>query len=172
MQLLLAVLFAIAPLQDGYLPPTPPPAVQRFINENTIWDNYTLPEGYETVFNIPVGDLSEYASATNPDSDAYRGMGNRTSDVDAWAPLIAGHFSDLGQDAVDMATRIMRCESGGNSAAQNKSSHAAGLMQVMPFWAESFGWEYEDLFVPELNLWAAREIYDQQGWYAWTCWRR
>lgn len=100
----------------------------------------------------------------------HRGMG---SDVEQWRPLVAGHFSDLGQEAVDMAMRIMACESGGNPHARNPRSTATGLMQIMAsVWGPEFGFSREDLEVPETNLWVARQVYEIQGWQAWTCWRR
>jgi soluble lytic murein transglycosylase-like protein len=103
-------------------------------------------------------------------SSTYRGMG---SDVEQWLPLVAGHFSDLGQDAVDMAMRIMACESGGNTHARNPRSTATGLMQIMySVWGPEFGFSRDDLEVPEINLWVARQVYERQGWDAWTCWKR
>lgn len=99
-----------------------------------------------------------------------RGMG---SNVEQWRPLVAGHFSDLGQDAVDMALRIMACESGGNTHARNPRSTATGLMQIMAsVWGPEFGFSREDLEVPEINLWVARRVYEIQGWEAWVCWQR
>lgn len=118
---------------------------------------------------------SEAAQATEPtfDVEVSRGMGNGTSDVAQWEPLVAGHFSDLGQEAVDMALRIMACESGGNAHARNPRSTATGLMQIMAaVWGPEYGFSRTDLEKPEINLWVARKVYDQQGWNAWSCWRR
>jgi soluble lytic murein transglycosylase-like protein len=99
-----------------------------------------------------------------------RGMG---SDVEQWLPLVAGHFSDLGQEGVDQAMRIMACESGGNTHARNPRSTATGLMQIMySVWGPEFGFSRDDLEVPEINLWVARQVYEIQGWDAWSCWRR
>lgn len=168
--LLLAVLFAIGVLVEP-APPTfspepltnPPPATALQIL-NALYDG-TNAEGWESVMTIEVPPLV-YAQESNPP----RGMGN---DVEQWRPLVAGHFSDLGQDAVDMAMRIMACESGGNPSARNPRSTATGLMQIMAsVWGPEFGFSRGDLEIPELNLWAAREVYDRQGWNAWTCWRR
>lgn len=96
------------------------------------------------------------------------GMGD---DVEQWRPLVAGHFGDLGVEAVDRVMCIMRGESGGNPSARNPSG-ASGLMQVMPFWASEFGLSRQRLFEPEINLWVARQIYEMQGWSAWSVYNR
>jgi hypothetical protein len=164
---LLTLLFVVALSPFQTVPPDP--YWTHLTEINMEWD--THPEGYERIFHIQVGDPAEYAAATEPGH--YSGMGNGTTDVAQWAPLIAGHFSDLGQEAVDMATRIMVCESGGNPHARNPRSTATGLMQIMAsIWGEHFGLSRADLESPELNLWVAREVYEIQGWNAWTCWRR
>ena len=63
---------------------------------------------------------------------------------------------------------LMEKESGGNPDARNRSSGAAGLMQVMPGWADVFGYDVDDLFEPTVNLWIASRILEEQGWIAWT----
>jgi Transglycosylase SLT domain len=92
----------------------------------------------------------------------YRGMGD---DPEVWRPLAAVYFQP---DQVDRVMCLMGHESGGNPDARNSSSDAAGLMQVMPSWASHFGYGYDDLFNPAINLWVARQILDQQGWWAWA----
>lgn len=122
---LLAVLFAIGLLVEPSPPPfspepltnPPPPTALQILN--ALYDG-TNAEGWESIMTIEVPPL-----VYEEQGNHYRGMGNGTSDVDQWAPLIAGHFSDLGQDAVDMATRIMRCESGGNAHAWNQQGSSA-----------------------------------------------
>ena len=92
-----------------------------------------------------------------------------TGGVEHWRPLVAGHFSDLGPAAVDRVLCLMSYESGGNPTAKNPNSSARGLMQVLAsLWAPHFGLTYEQLYVPEINLWAARQIYNSQGWWAWA----
>lgn len=59
--------------------------------------------------------------------------------------------------------RIMRCESGCHPWAHNASG-ASGLMQIMPFW-----WKGRDPYDSDTNLIMAKEVYDQQGWPAWSC---
>ena len=47
-----------------------------------------------------------------------------------------------------------------NPNAQNPSSGASGLFQVLPSWADNFGVRPVDLFVPEINTYIARQLYD------------
>jgi len=82
-----------------------------------------------------------------------------------WRPLVALYFEP---EDVDRAICLMGKESNGDPDARNPSSGAAGLMQVMPFWARTHGYAYADLFMPGVNLWVASQIRDQQGWWAWS----
>ncbi len=82
-----------------------------------------------------------------------------------WRPLVALYFEP---EDVDRAICLMGKESNGDPDARNPSSGAAGLMQVMPFWARTHGYAYADLFMPGVNLWVASQIRDQQGWSAWS----
>ncbi len=94
------------------------------------------------------------------------GMGD---DPERWRSLAAFYFAP---EDVDRMICLMGHESGGNPAARNPTSNAAGLMQVMPFWAERYGYEYDLLFNPAINLWIAGQIRDLQGWGAWTPYQR
>jgi hypothetical protein len=96
------------------------------------------------------------------DPDGSQEMGD---DPEAWRPVIALYFDS---EEVDRVVCLMDKESGGDPEARNPSTGAAGLMQVMPFWAETHGYSYEDLFIPAVNLWIASQIRDQQGWSAWS----
>jgi hypothetical protein len=89
--------------------------------------------------------------------------------VEEWRPLVAGHFPP---EAVDTALCLMERESAGNPNAQNPSSGASGLFQVLPSWADNFGFRPVDLFVPEHNVWVARQLYDDGGWNHWSPWLR
>jgi len=66
----------------------------------------------------------------------------------------------------------MELESRGNPSAQNPSSGASGLFQVLPSWADNFGVRPVDLFVPEINTYIARQLYDDGGWGHWSPWNR
>ncbi len=97
---------------------------------------------------------------------SHSGMGFA---VESWRPLAALYFD---HDHVDRVLCLMTAESGGDPEARNPESGAAGLMQVMPLWAEVLGYPYEELFRPDINLWVASQILDQQGWAAWSPYQR
>jgi hypothetical protein len=99
----------------------------------------------------------------------YRGMGD---DVDQWLPLVAGHFGDLGPEAVETVLCLMALESGGNPNARHPRSGASGLMQVLPSWAPKFGVSRDDLFTPEINLYISRRLYDDGGFGHWSPYQR
>ena len=86
-------------------------------------------------------------------------------DAEWWRPMVAFYFEP---EDVERAVCLMDRESAGDPEARNTSTGAAGLMQVMPFWAEKLGYSYTDLFDPGINLWIARQIRDEQGWGAWS----
>jgi hypothetical protein len=88
-----------------------------------------------------------------------------TAGVDHWRGLAAVYFQP---EDLDRVMCLMSKESGGDPEARNRVSGASGLMQVMPAWADVFGYEPEDLFDPVVNLWIASQILEQQGWDAWT----
>jgi soluble lytic murein transglycosylase-like protein len=99
-----------------------------------------------------------------------RGMGNRSSDVEEWRPLVAGHFEP---EDVDRILCLMEHESGGNPNAANPRSSASGLMQVMAsVWADEFDVTWDQLYEPEINLYVARQILDRQGFTAWAPYNR
>jgi soluble lytic murein transglycosylase-like protein len=82
-----------------------------------------------------------------------------------WAPLVSAYFRP---EDVARALCLMDLESAGDRNARNPSSGAAGLMQVMPFWAGHFGYKVSDLYQPAPNLQVAAYILDEQGWGAWS----
>ena len=96
---------------------------------------------------------------------AFSGMGDN---VEQWRPLVAGHFEP---GDVNRVLCLMSKESGGNPTAKSHAG-ARGLMQIMPFWAGDIGVSVSDLYKPEINLFAARHVKDQQGWGAWDPYRR
>lgn len=109
----------------------------------------------------PSGD----AGGASGGSGVYRGMG---SNVEQWRGLVAAYFR---AEDVDRALCLMNYESGGNPDAYNPSG-ASGLMQVMPFWAASWGLPSSALFDPDTNLQLAAYIRDSQGWTAWSPYNR
>jgi soluble lytic murein transglycosylase-like protein len=90
-------------------------------------------------------------------------MGNGTSDVERWRPMVALHFPE---SEVDNVLCIMRYESGGNPMAWNSRSTATGLMQVMfKTWGRKYGYSTRsDLDSGWDNLRVAREVWNEQGY--------
>lgn len=132
----------------------------------------------QTEFNGPTGEtmlgqmvgtnngpLSSGGSAQEDTTGGvYRGVGNQTTDVERWRPLVLRYFPTN----VEQMLCIMRKESGGNPNAKNPTSTAMGLFQVMAsVWAESFNLEPNNLYHAETNVRIAREIYNIQGYKAW-----
>lgn len=86
--------------------------------------------------------------------------------VDRWRPLVAEHFP---ADEVETAMCIIRHESSGDPEAKNRRSSATGLFQILAgLWGDHYNVSREQLTDPELNVYLARDIWDQSGWHAWT----
>lgn len=66
--------------------------------------------------------------------------------------------------------RIMRAESNCLPTADNGSSTARGLMQILAMWTDDCGITYEQLHDPALNLRCARHIQHVGGWDDWVTW--
>ncbi|MCZ2108545.1 MAG: hypothetical protein LC118_03075 [Dehalococcoidia bacterium] len=88
------------------------------------------------------------------------------------------HFGDLGETYVAVATAIALAESGGETdvtndnyprwqAADSPARYDYGLMQINSM----HGYNPLALMSPDVNMAAARAIYNMQGWNAWTTWR-
>lgn len=92
-----------------------------------------------------------------------RGMG---AGVEVWRSLVAVYDWN-----VEIALCLMAKESGGNPNAFNKSG-ASGLMQVLASWADNFGYQPADLFIPEVNLAISYALYADGGWNHWAPWLR
>lgn len=58
---------------------------------------------------------------------------------------------------------VMWCESRCDPHAHNHSG-ASGLLQIMPMW-----WHGRDPYDPDTNLAIGLEVYQAQGWRAWSC---
>lgn len=102
-------------------------------------------------------------AVSSPSPSTNRGMG---TNVEQWRGLVANHFSD-----VDRALCLMKYESGGNPNATSWAG-ARGLLQVMPFWAKHLGLSPDALYDPATNIRVARYVYGQQGWWAWSPYKR
>ncbi len=88
--------------------------------------------------------------------------------VEQWRALVSVYFP---ADQVDRALCIMGFESGGNPDSYNPSG-ASGLMQVLAGWANDYGVTPADLFIPEVNLSIAADLYRTGGWGHWSPWNR
>ncbi len=91
-------------------------------------------------------------------------------------PLVAAFFEPR---HVNLALRVIRCESRGNPTAKNPTSSASGLFQHLgSLWdgrAAKAGWEGADVFDPVANVAvAAWLVYEGGGWSHWypsrACW--
>ena len=96
--------------------------------------------------------------------------------LDDLRPLVAAFFEPR---HVDLALRVIRCESRGNPTAKNPTSSASGLFQHLgSLWdgrAAKAGWEGADVFDPVANVAvAAWLVYEGGGWSHWypsrACW--
>ena len=121
-----------------------------------------------TAFKI-IGHHPEPSWSADPN---FTGMGNRTTDVERWRPLVEEHFEP---GDVPRALDIMRCESGGNPYAKNPTSTASGLFQHLKgWWGGAWGPAF-DPFDPNASVEnAARLRYLNGGWSDWYasrhCW--
>lgn len=87
-------------------------------------------------------------------------------DVEYWRPLVAAYWP---AGTVDQALCLIAMESGGDPNADNPRSTARGLFQILAsLWAPYFAVSSDDLYDPETNVRLARQIYDIQGWSAWS----
>lgn len=120
----------------------------------------------------PVSPLSPACPEPEP---AGRAVGVLVG-IERWRPLVERYFES---DDVDLAMKVMACESGGNPTAANPTSSARGLFQHLgSFWnkrAASAGRPGADIFDPEANVAvAAWLVYHQGGWKHWnasaSCW--
>ena len=91
---------------------------------------------------------------------------NTEDPVQRWRPLVAMEFPDR---EVETALCVIGHESAGNPEADNPRSSAKGLFQVLgSLWASQYGVSQSDLYDPVINIRIAREIWDEQGWSAWS----
>jgi hypothetical protein len=104
-----------------------------------------------------------------PATAGDRGTSNLGGGPEQWRALVAAYFPG---HAVNRMLCLMRYESGGNPSARNPSSGASGLLQVMPFWADHYGVARQALFDPDTNLRIARLVWDEQGYRAWSPYKR
>jgi hypothetical protein len=95
--------------------------------------------------------------------------------VEEWRSLVSAYFAP---EHVDLALKIISCESGGDPNAQNPSSGAAGLFQHIPrYWdarVASAGMPGASIFDPIANVAASAYLAYSDGWGHWSasagCW--
>ena len=148
-------------LPPAEVPLPPPPLVTIDDTSRDIPERFSLPPE-----EVEVIEGSDTRVSTTRETAANTGMG---SDVEQWRSLVVAHF---GVELADTALCLMGHESGGNPNAQNPSSGASGLMQVLKSWADDFGVSPDDLFDPATNLSISRSLYDDGGWGHWSPWNR
>lgn len=96
--------------------------------------------------------------------------------VEEWRSLVSAYFAP---EHVDLALRIISCESGGDPNAQNPSSGAAGLFQHIPrYWearVANAGMPGASIFDPIANVAASAYLAYTDGWGHWSasagCWK-
>lgn len=96
--------------------------------------------------------------------------------VEEWRSLVSAYFAP---EHVDLALRIISCESGGDPNAQNPSSGAAGLFQHIPrYWdarVANAGMPGASIFDPIANVAASAYLAYTGGWGHWSasagCWK-
>ena len=109
-----------------------------------------------------VPELDDYLEAVA----VYETVG----DIERWRPLVSLYFPP---DQVETAICIIGRESNGNPEADNPTSSARGLFQVLgSLWAPHYGIQTEDLYDPAINTRIAVDIWENYGWGAWSPYQR
>ncbi len=157
------ITFLVAALVTGPPALAASPACEETWDRLAHWSEEEATQGLTTSSLVTLQEMIPLLEeCSQPETFGHVGMG---SDVESWRSLVGVYF-DAGD--VDRVICLMEKESGGNPGARNRTSGASGLMQVMPSWADVFGYTPDQLFDPTVNLWIASQIREQQGWGAWT----
>ena len=98
-----------------------------------------------------------------------------------WEPLVAYVWDAWDRQDVDVAMRVLHCESRGYPNAhndrvyENPKDQASGLFQHMPRW-----WDHRveqnnltghaDIFNPFYNVWISAWLVDKYSCVHWECW--
>jgi len=90
--------------------------------------------------------------------------------VEGWRPLVSSHFN---AENVDTMLCIMYWESRGVASAQNPTSSARGLFQILKRWGDPSRADvpYIEFFDAATNVELARYVWDRQGYPAWNPYR-
>lgn len=91
-------------------------------------------------------------------------------EIERWRPLVSLYFPP---EEVETALCIVGRESGGDPGADNPTSSARGLFQVLgSLWAPHYGISRSDLYDPIVNTRIAVDIWENYGWHAWSPYQR
>ena len=91
-------------------------------------------------------------------------------DIERWRPLVSLYFPP---EEVETAICIIGRESNGDPDADNPTSSARGLFQVLgSLWAPHYGIPRTDLYDPVINTRLAVDIWENYGWGAWSPYQR
>lgn len=108
---------------------------------------------------------AEYLALTAPPPPPVAPGGVYGPLVERWRPMVAYYWGKHG--VTDRMLKIMKCESGGDPNAWNKSTDVRGLFQVRwPIWSKLWGGDYFD---PWINAATAYQVWLTQGFAAWAC---
>lgn len=108
---------------------------------------------------------AEYVALTAPPPPPPAPTPHSVDLVERWRPIVAHFWGKHG--VTDRMLRIMRCESGGDPWAWNKSTDVRGLFQVRyPLWSKLWPGDYFD---PWTNAAIAYQVWLEQGFRAWAC---
>ena len=83
--------------------------------------------------------------------------------------LIRAVFAAAGQEGVDWALRVAKCESGFNPNSYNASSGASGVFQFMPATWRGSPYASSSPFDANANVRAALWLYQRSGPNQWSC---
>ena len=97
-----------------------------------------------------------------------------------WEPLVTYVWNEWDRADVDVAMRVLHCESRGDFRALNSSVYAdpldqaSGLFQHMPRWwdyrvGENGLTGYADIFDPFYNVWISAWLVHNYSWDHWSC---
>lgn len=90
--------------------------------------------------------------------------------IERWRPLVSMYFPE---EEIDRALCIISHESSGDPDADNPTSSARGLFQVLgSLWAPHYGIDRTDLYDPLINTRIAVDIWENYGWWAWSPYKR
>ena len=140
--------------------------------EPTLDSNEWRPEvEFVATTAVPAGD----APVSEPKAPVP-GPPSSPRPVEEWRSLVSAYFAP---EHVDLALRIIGCESGGDPNAQNPNSGAAGLFQHIPRYWEArvagAGMPGASIFDPIANVAASAYLAYSDGWTHWSasagCWQ-